>query len=289
MVFEFSVLALLGVLVGAIGTLIGAGGGFILIPILMLCAPNTPEWQPLKNPATLTAFSLVVVVCNATSGSISYGRMKRIDFKSGLLFLIPGIPCALLGEWIGHHLSRAVFDPLFGVLLLSASLFLFFRPKRESNPAAKLKPGFHRTIIDAEGTRHDYAYNLPLAMLISAGVGLIANMLGIGGGIIHVPAMVHVLDFPVHLATATSHFVLAIMTLAGTIAHLAQGDLDGAVLTKALVVGAGAIAGAQIGAQVSQHVRGRWILRCLAVALGIVGVRILAMGLWALSPWAGHS
>lgn len=60
---------------------------------------------------------------------------------------------------------------------------------------------------------------------LSVAVGYLSNLLGIGGGVIHVPAMTYVLHFPVHIATATSQFTLAVMALAGTLVHLATGSL----------------------------------------------------------------
>jgi uncharacterized membrane protein YfcA len=69
----------LGFAIGTLGTLIGAGGGFILLPVLALLFPLEPT-------GTLTATSLAVVAANATSGAIAYGRQRRIDFRSGIAF-----------------------------------------------------------------------------------------------------------------------------------------------------------------------------------------------------------
>jgi uncharacterized membrane protein YfcA len=83
----------LGFVIGAYGTLIGAGGGFVLVPILLLLYPN-------ESPEIITCISLAVVFFNALSGSLAYSRMRRIDYKSGLLFSLATIPGAILGS---HH------------------------------------------------------------------------------------------------------------------------------------------------------------------------------------------
>ncbi|MDD4889244.1 MAG: sulfite exporter TauE/SafE family protein [Phycisphaerae bacterium] len=272
MPYEFVLLAALGLGVGCFGTLIGAGGGFILMPILLLLYPG-------RSPESLTSMSLAVVFFNAASGSLSYGRMKRIDYRSGLLFLSAGIPGAICGAWVVRYIPRTAFDLVFGLVLLAASLFIFFRPEREPSQAAKLNARFARTIIDAEGARHEYAYNLPLGIGMSFVVGFASTLLGIGGGIIHVPAMVHLLDFPVHIATATSHFILAAMSLAGTITHAASGTLAG-TLPQTAALSFGAVVGAQFGARLSSRIHGRWIMKSLALALGLVGVRILVLAFW---------
>ena len=92
------------------------------------------------------------------------------------------------------------------------------------------------------------------------------------------PVLAHLLKFPVHIATATSHFILAIMALTGTLVHIATGVFShGVRRTIALTVGV--LVGAQLGAWLSNRVREDWIIRGLAIALAFVGVRILMMAL----------
>ncbi len=260
----------LGVVVGAFGTLIGAGGGFILMPILLLAYPGT-------DAATLTAISLAVVFFNATSGTYSYARMRRVDFKSGLLFLLLGVPGSITGAYAIHLVPRERSTWPSACFCLSAELSFLYAPSSGDEPKPWLRVTFRRTLIDAEGMQHVYAYNLALGMTLSFAVGMASSMLGIGGGIIHVPAMVHLLDFPVHIATATSHFILMVMSLTATVMHVIDGALGWAELPRALAIAAGAVVGAQIGARLSKRIHGRWIMRSLAAALALVGVRILIL------------
>ena len=101
-------------------------------------------------------------------------------------------------------------------------------------------------------------------------------MLGIGGGIVHVPALVGLLGFPVHVATATSHFMLAIMAGTGTIAHVAAGAFHHG-LRRTVALAIGVLIGAQLGARLSSRIHGDWVMRALAIALAAVGVRILLL------------
>ncbi|MEN6664510.1 MAG: sulfite exporter TauE/SafE family protein [Phycisphaerae bacterium] len=272
---EYVYLLALGVGVGAFGTIIGAGGGFILMPILLLAYPE-------KLPKTLTAISLAMVFFNALSGSYSYARMKRIDYKSGLLFLMTGVPGAAAGAYLVKYIPRHVFELVFGLLLLAVAAYIFIKTFNGAPRSHGRWSTFKRTIVDAHGTRHEYAFSLALGMAISFAVGLASSILGIGGGIIHVPAMVNLLDFPVHIATATSHFILAGMTLVGTLVHVIDGTLGRADLPELIMLAGGAIAGAQIGAALSRRIHGRWIMRSLAAALGVVSVRILIPGITAV-------
>ena len=92
----------------------------------------------------------------------------------------------------------------------------------------------------------------------SVGVGFLSSFLGIGGGIIHVPLLVQALGFPVHIATATSHFVLVFMSGAGTITHLLQGSYRvGHGLRRTLALSVGVMVGAQLGARLSLRKAGR--------------------------------
>ncbi len=107
----------LGFVVGALGTLIGAGGGFVLMPVLLLL-------YPLESPGTITSVSLAVVFCNALSGSWAYARMARIDYKSGLLFAAATVPGAIAGALSTNYLPRRAFNGVFGVLMIVAGPFL---------------------------------------------------------------------------------------------------------------------------------------------------------------------
>src|SRR5947208_7349101 len=107
----FVELAPLGFFIGAYGTLIGAGGGSLLVPALLLLLPQ-------ESPATITAISLAVVFFNAYSGTIAYVRMGRVDYRAGALFTLASLPGAVVGVLLVHELSRNLFAPLFGALLL---------------------------------------------------------------------------------------------------------------------------------------------------------------------------
>lgn len=259
-----------GFVIGGYGTLIGAGGGFVLVPLLLLLYPQ-------ESPPIITSISLAVVFANALSGSAAYARMRRIDYKSGLLFSAATVPGAILGALTTAHIPRQLFDAVFGLLLMATSIALLVRPQPEKAVPGN-RPGHHRTctLVEADGTRHTYSYNLLLGIGLSFAVGYVSSLLGIGGGIIHVPALVHLLNFPVHIATATSHFTLAIMALAGTVVHMATGAFSRGI-RRTLLLAVGVLLGAQLGARLSGRVQGHWIIRSLAAVLGLVGLRILLM------------
>lgn len=267
-------LMLLGLAIGGFGTLIGAGGGFILVPILLLLYPD-------KSPEIITGISLAVVFLNASSGSIAYGLKKRIDYKSAWIFCITTLPGSVLGAFATSYISRSTFNLVFGIILFLLATILIIKPMKKNDSNKKLKNrsfwDIARYVIDIEGIRYIYRYNIALGAFISFFVGFASSLLGIGGGIIHVPVMVNLLNFPIHIATATSHFVLALMAFTGSVVHYFQGILAEGV-HEIVWLGLGVIIGAQIGAKFSTRVQGKLIIRSLAFALLAVSFRILWMG-----------
>ena len=261
-------LTLLGAAVGVFGTLVGAGGGFILTPVLLVLYPDT-------SASTITAISLVVVFFNALSGSLAYARQRRIDYRSGIAFAAATIPGSIAGVLVVGIAPRRVFDALMALLLVAAADFLVLgrREERESTPRFG---GVRRTITDRAGTTYKYTVNVRLGVLYSLGVGFVSSFLGIGGGIIHVPLMVSALGFPVHVATATSHFVLANMAAAGSVTHIVTGAFSGGTgVHRAVALSIGVVGGAQVGAWLSQRIHGTTIQRLLALALAALAVRLL--------------
>lgn len=257
-----------GFVVGAYGTLIGAGGGFVLVPLLLL-------FYPSESSATIASISLAVVFFNALSGSIAYARARRIDYYSGLLFALVAVPGAILGALSTSYIPRRFFDVMIGVFMIAGATFLFWRPGEKAVEWKGARRGaFERRIVEADGTEHVFSFSRRLGIAISFVVGYLSSLLGIGGGFIHVPVLVQLLNFPVHLATATSHFILAIMALAGTATHILTGAFQSG-FRRTIMLSVGVVIGAQLGARLSSRIQGAWIIRGLALALALVGLRLL--------------
>jgi uncharacterized membrane protein YfcA len=266
-----------GAIVGAYGAMVGVGGGFVIVPILLLFYVD-PSTGQLISPQRAAGTSLAVVFVNAASATIAFIRQGRVDFQTGWRFAAATIPSAIIGAQVASYFSSNIFKALFGLLLFALAIFLNLKPESSKAQAllaegASLPPGYvRRSIVDARGVRFDYAFNMRNGILLSFFIGFLSSILGIGGGVVHVPAMVFLFGFPAHLASATSTFVLVFTSLAGGASHLTKGNI---LFGPAAAMSAGVIVGAQLGAQLARRVKGGIIVRFLTLALIVVGGRLL--------------
>lgn len=242
----------IGFFVAAFGTLIGAGGGIIFVPLFM--------WMFDWEPQSIIGTSLAIVFFNALSGSLAYKKQKKIKFDAAIPFAAATVPGAILGAFWSNWFSGESFRTAFGVLLLFISCVIVWKNMKKSAKA------------DETVDPRDVKVNMPLGLLISFVIGFISSIFGIGGGVIHVPAMVGFLGFPAHIATATSHFVLAISSVIGVSSHQWEGHI---LWDYAILFGIGAIFGAQAGAKISKRVKARAILFLLAGALMLLALRLI--------------
>lgn len=229
-------------------------------------------------PVAAAATSLVVVWLNAASGSVAYLRRGRVDIRTGLLLAAATVPGAFfIGPALAERIPERAFKIGFGIFLFVMAAVLFLRPVRQSvasDDAPRRAGGWRmrRSFRDSSGAPLDYEFDVGIAVGLSFLVGILSSMLGIGGGIVHVPAMIHLMGFPVHVATATSHFVLAFTAATGVLKYASEGHV---VWPVAAVVGAGVIVGAQLGARLSHRMKGARIIRLLVLAIVLLGVRLI--------------
>jgi uncharacterized membrane protein YfcA len=262
-------LVLLGAAVGVYGTLIGAGGGFVLTPLLLLLYPD-------REPEVITAISLGVVWFNAASGSVAYGRQKRIDYLAAGMFAAATAPGAIAGVYLIDDVPRQAFEASFAILLLMVAVWLALpRPSRMviSAPPARF---LRRALRDSEGDTYVYSFDPYLGIALGVAIGFVSSLFGVGGGIIYVPAMVLLMRFPSYIATATSTFALMFTAGIGAFIHLTEGHYEG-VVAEELSLALGVLAGAQFGALLSirlQHHQAV-VLRLMSLALAAVALRLL--------------
>jgi len=208
--------------------LIGAGGGFLLVPILLLLYPN-------DNPATISSISLAVVFLNAASGSIAYLRHRKVDVRSALWFSATALPASILGAMAVARIPRTTFELILSVVLILASIFLLVS-RREH---ASLPPAGE---VDRLGPQ--VAHSRAVGMALSFVVGFISSLLGIRrrnsaraghGACARLPGA----HCDGHVAFRVGHHAGA-----GTAVHLIDGSLQSG-WHRTIPLGVGVVIGAQ--------------------------------------------
>ena len=269
---QFVLLAALGAGVGTLGTMVGVGGGFLLVPMLLFLFPGV-------EPSVITSMSLTAVVLTAASASVGWRRQRRQDLRTGAIFIATAVPASVLGAFATRATSRGAFDLVFGVALVAGALFIAWRGMRLAAVPEPSSRGRARRVVDRSGQVFEYRVNEPLLATIAPGAGFFASFFGIGGGIAHVPVMILALRIPSAIAVATSQLELMTASLAAVAVHLAFTLDEPEQWLRALIVGGGSLAGAQIGVALGGRVGGRFVLRVIAAGLLLAGVRQLVADL----------
>jgi uncharacterized membrane protein YfcA len=244
------------------------------VPVLLFVYPD-------YEPEEITSISLAVVFANTVSGSIAYARQQRIDYRTGAIFAAAAAPGVIAGAYAVHFVPQRLFILIFAFLLLALAAITLRGRTRRIRPPLRGRGVIRRSIFMG-GRTYLYSYYLWQGVLLSVGVGFLSSLLGIGGGAIHVPAMIVWLHFPVEIAVATSQFILVFMSGGATSIHLLEGTLAGSTLGKAVALGLGSIPGAQVGARIAQRLRPRQVLVLLAIGLLGLSARLFVKAVFGV-------
>lgn len=222
-------LVLLGFAAGILGSMIGLGGGIIVVPVLTF----------LGFPPTAAASnSLFAALSNATASTISYSRQKRIDFSLGIKLGMLSIPGTVLGAVVSTDAAPDIFKILFGFVLIASAAYIFLRKKIETREKTLSK----QMAVFAVGA--------------SFFAGIISSFFGIGGGIVFVPLMVVGMGMAMKKAAPTSQLILFFASLSGVVVHSILGHPD---FVQAGLLAVGSFFGGLVGARLSLHVRERYL------------------------------
>lgn len=263
-----AVLVVFGLFIGFIGSLVGIGGGFFMVPYFT----EILGWSPVAASGT----SLGVITANAASGAADFSRQRRIDYRIGLVLGCATLPGAWFGRMAGELLSGSEFRIAFGVMVAIAAMLMVSVRKDGAGPAFSFLRGTPRTLTDVTGTRFDYSIDWGSAALLSVAVGFCSSLFGVGGGFLHVPILVLLYGLPVHVAMATAQLILLITAAAGAAFY----GKDGLWMpTEMLCIGAGAVIGAQVGSRTAARSRPAWLRRIFAAIMVVMAALMVWKGL----------
>ncbi len=271
-------LVLLGLLSGSLGALVGIGGGVVIVPALTILFGFDIK--------TAIAASLVAVVVTSITASGRYVRLGLVNTRLALTLELATALGGLTGGFVGTLVPSGVLSVVFGVLLVVTGI-LSLRGRGEHGEqvgvAGVEQAGWetHRPLGGAfwderTGSMVSYtARRLPIGEGVSFVAGLASGLLGVGGGVLKVPAMNLGMDVPVKVAAATSSFMIGVTATAGLSVYLGRGFVHPGV---AAPLAFGVLTGALIGARFAGSASPRALRTILGVILVVVAVVMVVRG-----------
>jgi uncharacterized protein len=242
-----------GFVASVFGSMVGLGGGFILVPILRLFLGFAP--------ADAAGTSLVLIVANSASGAFTYLLHRRVHLKIGLLVALGGIPTSILGAILALHIPANVYDAILAAILIAVAIDMFWNAERRMAGRPE-----HQHVHRIKGMSYRAAFGLGLV------IGLFSSLFGLGGGIVLVPTFLYFSELPAHAISATSHFAILLTSPVGLVTHIIQHDVVGSDVVPLVL---GGLLGGPIGARLSLRLRSPQLLVAVAVALVVAAVTLI--------------
>ena len=266
----------LGGIVGVLSGMFGVGGGFLMTPLLFFIG---------IPPAVAVATEANQIVASSFSGVLAHLRRKTVDIKMGLVLQAGGLMGSGLGILVFNYLKALgqvdLLVKIFYVVFLGAIGSLMF--VESINTLRHSSKG--RT--PAKRRKHNWVHNLPFKMkfrvsglyisvipplLVGMAVGVLAAIMGVGGGFIMVPAMIYLLGMPTKVVVGTSLFQIIFVTAFTTMLHATTNHTVDIALALLLLVGG--VIGAQIGTRIGVKLRAEQLRILLAIMVLAVCVKL---------------
>jgi uncharacterized membrane protein YfcA len=237
--------------VGVYGTIIGAGGGFVLIPALVLLF----DLEGVEAVGT----GMVTLAVIGSTGAIAYNRAGLVDRQVAAWFALGSVPAALLFGWLlADRINADWFIALLGFLLLALAVFVVVVP----------------TPSGAEGSPEP-PKRVRLYFMGSA-IGSLSGLFAVGGGLITMPTLSRMQKLSAHRATATTSATSMAGSIAGSVGHSLAGNVQ---WDKAGILMVGAFVGSSVGARTAGRLSSQTVLVLLALGLVAAGVPLVVEAL----------
>jgi len=272
------ILAGTGFTAGLLGSMLGVGGGFIIVPVLTL-ALGLPIQYAIGS-------SLVSIVINACTATGVYIRAHMTNLKLGLLLSCALVPGAVAGAFLAASLSSPVLTIIFGLLMVYVAYLMMPMRQRRLTPeqfeASKLvREKEHATHAWLDGWYYDPAVNAEIAYKVHRPVtgmvtgffaGIISSLLGIGGGIINVPVMNQIMKVPLKATIATSSLLLCFTAVTGSLIYVFNGYVVPYVVAPLII---SVFIGARLGATLAHRSRSAMLMWAFAFFLAATAVLMI--------------
>ncbi len=257
----------LGGIVGFLSGMFGVGGGFLITPLLFFVG---------VPPAVAVATGANQVVASSVSGVLAHFKRRTVDLRMGMVLLVSGLAGSWAGIWVFNLLERigqidlvvqltyVLFLGLIGLLMLQEGIRALRRASREPGKITRHQHLWvHRWPLKMKfRTSGLYISAIPVAA-VGFFVGVLAAIMGVGGGFVMVPAMIYLLGMPTKVVIGTSLFQIIFVTAFTTFMHAWTNQSVDLLLAVILIVGG--VIGAQLGAQVGARLKAEQMRILLAL------------------------
>ncbi len=285
-------LIIAGFLIGIIASMVGIGGGLIMVPTLILIFDRSAQLA--------SAISIVVIIFTSSSASLANYNHKRIDIRTGLFFALCVIPFSFIGSWTAEQVNDKFLVIIFGLLLLIVAvdrirklIIQLINKQNNKKPNQNVEPeiskekqqtesmGFipqsveSRSLIDSDGQAFNYKIKLRQGLIGAAIGGFLGGLLGLGGGLIYVPVLLAV-GVPPHIAVATSSFIIIFTALSGSLGRILYGQV---LWNYVIPLAIGAVIGARFGALKVRKISSQKVLILFYIILFLSGARMILKAL----------
>ncbi len=269
----------LGWLVGVVIGMVGIGGGFLLTPLMIFFG--------IPSPVAVASVANQIVA-PSVSGVLSHWKSGNVDIKMGIILLLGGVLGSSIGVLIFNilnnlgqldlviKLSYFLFLSSIGTLMFIESLRLIVREKKGKITRGKLHQHnwLHGLPFKTRFRKSKLYISILLPLLIGIIVGILAALMGIGGGFIIIPAMIYLLGMPTSLVVGTSLFQIIFVASNTTILQASQNQTVDIVLAFLLLIGS--VIGVQFGSKFSNLMKGEHLRFFLSIIILFVGFKLFA-------------
>lgn len=264
----------LGGLVGVLSGMFGVGGGFLMTPLLFFIG---------IPPAVAVATEANQIVASSFSGVLAHFRRQTVDIRMGVVLLIGGLVGAALGVVVFNHLKSVgqvdllvrlcyvVFLGVVGGLMFIESLNAIFKARRSGGvvpPKRRQRNWVHALPFKMRFRTSGLYISVIPPLIVGVLVGILAAIMGVGGGFIMVPAMIYILGMPTKVVVGTSLFQIIFVTAFTTMLHATTNFTVDIMLAVLLLVGG--VIGAQIGTQIGLRMKAEQLRVLLALMVLVV-------------------
>ncbi|MDG7012071.1 MAG: sulfite exporter TauE/SafE family protein [Nitrososphaerota archaeon] len=268
------VIFLASIVAGVIGSLVGLGGGVVVIPMLTIGLGVNIHYA--------IGASIVSVIATSSGAAATYVKDKMTNLRVGMFLELATTTGAIIGALIAAYVSSIALELVFGVILL-ASLIPLVRKIGEDIPVTPELVGLSKKLkltgsyVETDGSTVNYNATHPaegLAGMVVA--GLISGLLGIGSGTFKVLSMDLAMKLPMKVSTTTSNFMIGVTAAASAGIYFVRGDVDPIIVAP---VALGILIGASFGAKALPRAKNPTVRKIFAIVLAIAGAEMVLRAL----------